>query len=197
MKKLFLTIYLILAMVGMASGTVTSSEVVEDHAQTDGLRFIAFKFTFHTSEIVIKRFRADSSYNTTTGLSEMETVVESEMIDREIDQMIAGVEQGSVNQVTDIPVHPETDSASVRQKRFLRKLVRWAMKTDEIKLAYALCYPIWYEFKFNQSYTATQIQNILDLTVAQYNKINDRLTAFHNDKTLIDNDDSYVGDLDE
>ena len=159
--------------------TITASEKIEDQEQADGSRHIAFRFTFHNGLVVDKRFLAASGYDDSAGLTAMEPIVEQQVADNEDEQLLADVENGA-DPVTAIPIHPETDSDTVRQKRWLRKLVRWAMVNREIKWVRLVMYPVWYEFKFVQTYNAAQIQSILDITVAQYDKFNDRLTAFHN-----------------
>jgi hypothetical protein len=172
--------------------SISASEVVENKVQADGSRQIGFRYTFHTGEVVDRRFLAPSDYNATTGISDMASDVEQYMIDREDENLIST----STDPVNDIPVHPETDTPTQRQRRWLRKLIRFAMRNREKEIVYRLLYPIWYEFKFNLSYTPTQIQNYFDITVAQYTTFNDRLTLYHNHKDLMDLDESYIEEMD-
>lgn len=169
-------------------------EKIEDQEQADGSRHIGFRFTFHNGLVIDKRFLAASDYNDAVGILDMIPLVEQQVADNEDEQIFANVENGA-DPVTAIPIHPETDTNQNRQKRWLRKLIRWAMVNREIKWVRLVLYPVWYEFKFNLSYTPAQIQNILDITPAQYNKFNDRLTAIHNNLSDIDADDSYVGEI--
>lgn len=175
--------------------TITLSEKIQDHAQRSGERKIRYRFTFHTGEIIETFQMVPSDYDASAGMTAMATKIEADMIEAEDGNLIAGVESGTVDSVTAIPVHPETETSANRQKRWLRKLIRWAMREDDIKLVKRMLYPIWYQFKFVEFYTPAQIQNILDITPEQYTKFNTRLTAYHNNLDLIDNDSDYVEEI--
>ena len=175
--------------------TVTSYQILEDSQQADGSRHIAFEFVFHTAERIIKRFLASSGYDANAGLIAMISNVEQQVIDNEDQNILGLVEQDKADPVTAIPVHPETLSDALRQRRWLRKLVRWAMINRDIKWIRKVLYPVWYEFKFNQSLTINQIANYLGITVAQANKFNDRLTAYHNALAFIDGDDGLTEEV--
>ncbi|KKK84768.1 hypothetical protein LCGC14_2780010 [marine sediment metagenome] len=69
------------------------------------------------------------------------------------------------------------------------------MVNREIKWVRKVLYPVWYEFKFVQTYTPAQIQSILDITPAQYTKFDDRLTEYHNSLAFIDGDDTLVEEI--
>jgi len=52
--------------------TITSTEILDDSIQADGMRDIRFKFTFHTGREIIRRFWADGNYNTAIGITAIE-----------------------------------------------------------------------------------------------------------------------------
>jgi len=174
---------------------VTLSEKIEDSTQADGSRHIAFRFVFHNGFEVVKRMFAHSGWNDSIGLSNMIPIVEQEIIDNEDRNLIIKSESGEIDPVTAQPEHPETDTAAIRARRFHRKLIRYAMRHREIKAVRWMLYPIWYELKFNLSYNISQISNYLDITIAQANKINDRMQAFHDFINVIDSDDAFVEEI--
>lgn len=169
--------------------TIINADLIEDHEQADGSRHIWFRFTFHNGLIIDKRPHVASGWDEVAGLAAMIPVVEQEVIDNEDRQMLADVEQGNANPVTVIPIHPEAETDTNRQKRWLRKLVRWTMRNRDKDSVYIALYPVWYEFKFVQAYSIAQIASILDLTIAQVNKFNQRLQLYH------DNEDLFLSDF--
>lgn len=176
--------------------TITLSEKIEDSTQADGSRHIAFCFAFHNGLEIIKRMLRPYGWDDETALSDMIPIVEQEVIDNEDNGLIGQVESNLIDPVTAEPVHPETDAATVRIRRFHRKLIRYAMRHRDIKAVRWMLYPIWYELKFNLSYNMSQIASYLDITIAQANKINDRMQAFHDSLSMIDGDDGYLEDID-
>ncbi|KKN01163.1 hypothetical protein LCGC14_1130520 [marine sediment metagenome] len=56
--------------------SITSTEILEDSPQVDGTRHIGVKFNFHNGQEVIRRFWADSSFDTVTDVAAMEMTIE-------------------------------------------------------------------------------------------------------------------------
>ncbi|KKK89395.1 hypothetical protein LCGC14_1746050 [marine sediment metagenome] len=56
--------------------SITSTEILEDSPQADGTRHIGVRFNFHNGQEVIRRFWADSSFDTVTDVAAMESGIE-------------------------------------------------------------------------------------------------------------------------
>ena len=122
-------------------------------------------------------------------------IVETALIDNEIEELIKKVETGEVAVLDVSPVHPETDTLTVRKRRFYRKLVRYITKTASLKLARLIFYPIWYYLKFDSGYTSQQIANYLNVTITQLQKVDNRFQAIHDNLAFIDADDGYIEEI--
>ncbi len=175
--------------------SVISSEIIEDSVQADGRRFVGFEFTFHTAEKIIRRFMVEAAYDKNAGLSAMIPSIEVYKIEEEDAELIGQIEQSTLLALDVIPIHPETETESNRKRRIRRKILRKIMKERDIKLARSVLYPIWYWLKYESGYTAQQIANYLDISLAVLQKVNSRFQAIHDNLAMLDDDDSYVGEV--
>ncbi len=176
--------------------SITSTEILEDSAQADGTRHIGVRFNFHTGQEVIRRFWADSSFNTVTDVAAMEAGIEAYMIEQDDGEVMAQIEKGNVAPLDAQPVHPETETTANRKKRMIRKLLRKMATEPDMKLVRKMLYPIWYWLKYDSGYTATQIANYFNISLAKLGTINSRFQAIHDNLSMIDADDGYLGEVD-
>jgi hypothetical protein len=176
---------------------IVSSQIIEDKTQADGTRHVRFQHEFHTGEVVVRpQFIASSGYDANAGLAADATVTEQLMIDNEDENFLGQVESEVLAAIDAQPVHPDTDTAADRQKRLRRKLARWAARHEDLKWVRRVFYPIWYWLKFDSGFNAPQIRNYLNISTAQFTKINNRFQAIHDNLAMIDADDSYLEDID-
>ena len=176
--------------------SITLTEILEDSPQADGTRHIGVKFNFHNGQEVIRRFWADSSFDTVTDIVAMEPDIEAYMIEQDDEEVIAQIEKGNVAPLSAQSVHPETMTAANRKKRMVRKLLRRMATERDMKLVRKMFYPIWYWLKYDSGYTATQIANYFNISLAKLGTINARFQAIHDNLFMIDADDGYLGEVD-
>jgi hypothetical protein len=176
--------------------SITSTEILEDSAQADGSRHIGVKFNFHNGQEVVRRFWVDSLFDTVTDIAAMEPGIEAYMIEQDDEEVMAQIEKGNIAPLSAQPVHPETISANDRKKRLVRKLLRKMMQERDMKLVRKMLYPIWKWLKYDSGFTATQIANYFNISLAKLGTINSRFQAIHDNLTMIDADDGYLGEVD-
>jgi len=176
--------------------SVTAFEKIEDSEQADGSRHIAFRFVFHTGEIIIKRFLAASTYDEMAGLSEMVPIVEQQMIDNECSNLIGIAETGGTDVFDASPVHPETITLANRKKNFAKKALRYIVNNKDIKLARTIFLKTWDYLANESGWTGAQIAGYLGISLITLQRINSRFQWIRDNLTGIDADDSYVGDVD-
>lgn len=172
--------------------TITLSEKTGDNIQQDGSRRITFKFTFHTGEVLDRSFLAPSGYDDTAGLAAMVPIVEDHMIELECMKLITQAEEGGTDILDAAPVHPETISLANRKKNLAKKALRYIWNNKDIKLARIILYGVWYYLKYESGFTAQQIADYLDISLAVLQKINSRFQFIHDNLSALDADDSYL-----
>ena len=175
--------------------SITSSKITENSLQSDGTRYISFRYTFDNGDIInFSSMQRPSDYDVDAGLIEYATKAETRIIEREDSELMVQVENGT--SPLDIePVHPSTDTAGNRKKRFRRKLLRWIVSEGDLKMIRRVFYPIWYWLKFESGYTAQQIANYLGISLTVLQRINNRFQALHDNLAFVDSDEQYVGEV--
>ncbi len=104
---------------------ITSTEILEDSPQADGVRHIGVKFISHTGKEVIRRFWADKNFNINTGITAAIPDIEIYMAEQEVEEACAKIEKGE-------PI-PKLEFATTEQlKMFVteKKLVQEAEIAD-------------------------------------------------------------------
>ena len=175
--------------------TIVSSEILEDIKQAHDQRYVREKHTDHLGEEYIFFYAIGVGIDINAIMASRVPIVETALIDNEIEELIERVRIGEIAVMDISPVHPETDTLTVRKRRFYRKLVRYITKTDSLKLARLIFYPIWYYLKFDSGYTSQQIANYLNVTITQLQKVDNRFQAIHDNLTFIDADDGYIEEI--
>ena len=176
--------------------SITSTEILEDSTQADNSRHIGVKFIFHNGQEIIRRFWANQAFNIVDDVNAMKPDIESYMEQEEDSELMAQIEKGNIEPMDAAPVHPETDTAANRKKRFVRKLVRLMMQNRDMKFVRKMFYPIWYLLKYDSGYNANQIANYFNTTVGKLNVINNRFQAIHDNLTMLDADDGFIEEVD-
>ncbi len=176
--------------------SITSTEIIEDSIQVDNSRHIGVKFIFHNGDEVVRRFWAASGFNIVDDVNDMIPGIETYQEQEEDENLMAQIEKGNLAPLDAQSVHPETETAANRKKRFVRKLVRLMMQNRDMKMVRKMFYPIWYWLKFDSGYNANQIANYFNTTVGKLNVINNRLQAIHDNLTMLDADDGFIGEVD-
>ncbi len=175
--------------------TITSQEIIEDREQADGSRHIAFRFTFHNRLIIDKRFLAASDYNAETGKMDMVPFVEQQVIDNEINNLIAAAEQNGTDILDAEPVHPETDTLANRKKMLVKRALRYIANERDVKLARLIFYKAWNYLANQSAWTPSQIAEYLGISIGVLSRINDRFQWIHDNLAGIDADDGFVGEV--
>jgi len=137
-----------------------------------------------------------SGYDANASLAALIPIVEQQMIDSECSNLIAQAEIIGTDVFDASPVHPETDSLSDRRKRLGRKALRYIVNNWDLKLARRIFYRSWYYLKYESGWTAQQIADYLDISLAALQRINSRFQWIHDNLEGIDADDTYVGGID-
>ena len=171
--------------------TVVSNAVVQDPPETDGSgqRIVTYVYEFHNGEYRQRSYRRDATgFDYEAEATALIPDVEQAIIDEEVGSLVEhySVEDAVGNPVTEQPVHPETDTALVRRRRFHRKLVRRLIRLTDIKLVRAILYLIWYWLKNESGYNPSQIANYLNVTLGQLTTFDDRMQAYHDNLAFID-----------
>ena len=174
---------------------IALSEITENSLQSDGNRYISFRYTFDNGDIInFNSMQRPSDYDVNAGLIEYAVIAEERIIEREDSELMSQIENG-VSPLDIEPVHPDTDTVGNRKRRFRRKLLRWIASQDDLKLIRKIFYPIWYWLKFESGYTAQQIANYLGISLTVLQRINNRFQALHDNLSFVDADEQYVGEV--
>jgi hypothetical protein len=136
-----------------------------------------------------------SDYDVDAGLIAYATEAETVIVEREDSELTSLIDAGT--DPMDIePVHPTTDTAAARKRRFRRKLLRLIATEGDLKEIRRILYPIWYWLKFESGYTAQQISNYLGISLTVLQRINTRFQALHDNLAFVDSDDDHIGEVD-
>jgi len=176
--------------------SITSTEILEDSPQADGVRHIGVKFIFHNGQEVIRRFWADQAFNIVTDVNAMIPNIEAYMEQEEDSELVAQIEKGNLAPMDAAPIHPETDTAANRKKRFFRKLLRVMATERDMKQVRKLFYPVWYYLAYDSGYTGTQIANYLNIPIGKLAMLNSRYQAIHDNLAMLDADDGFIEEVD-
>ena len=172
--------------------TITTSQIIHDVTQADGTRKVLTEFTFHTGEVVRRHIRVDSGWDSVSGLASLVPIMEGKMIDHEVRSLIRQSMNSTIDPVDTEPQHPETDTAFVRRRRFHRHLVRFLMRHSDLRHVRNALYPIWYYLKFESGYTAQQIADYFDVTLAVLSRIDTRMQRFHDNLDIFDDAEDQI-----
>lgn len=176
---------------------IINSEITENQVQVDGQRRISYRYTFSTGEIIDFAIRRPNSFDVNVGLTAFAATAKERVVEQEDTEYLRAVRDGDVDAINVTPVHPDTDTAFERTKRFRRKALRWIVANDDLKLARRIFYPVWYWLKFESGYTAQQIANYLNISLSVLQRIDNRFQAIHDNLAFLDADDQYVEEVDE
>ena len=171
--------------------SVTGYSVVQDPPETDGSgeRIVTYAYTFHNGDERQRSFRRPATgFDYDAEAASLVSTVEQAIIDEEVNGLVEhySVEDAVGDPVTEQPVHPETDTALVRRRRFHRKLVRRLNRLTDIKLVRAILYLIWYWLKNESGYNPSQIATYLNITLGQLSAFDARMQAYDDNLTFID-----------
>lgn len=176
--------------------TIISSEITENSVQADGTRYVSFRYTFDNGDIVtFGSMQKPSDYDADAGLIAYATDAETAIVDREDSELVSLIDAGT-DPMDVLPVHPTTDTAAVRKRRFRRKLLRLIAAEGDLKVIRKILYPVWYWLKFESGYTAQQIADYLNISLTVLQRINSRFQALHDNLAFVDTDDDYLGEVD-
>jgi len=176
--------------------TIQLSEITENSVQSDGTRYVSFRYTFHNGDITtFGSMQKPSDYDVDAGLIAYATEAETSIVEREDSELVALIDAGT-DPMDIIPVHPDTDTAAVRKRRFRRKLLRLIASEYDLKVIRRILYPVWYWLKFESGYTAQQIADYLNISLTVLQRINRRFQALHDNLIFVDDDDQYIGEVD-
>ena len=174
---------------------IQSSEITENSVQSDGTRYISYRYTFQNGDIItFGSMQKPGDYDVDAGLIAHATEAEARIVEREDSELVSLIDAGT-DPLDIIPVHPDTDTASVRKRRFRRKLLRLIASEGDLKVIRRILYPVWYWLKFESGYTAQQIAGYLDISLTVLQRINNRFQALHDNLTFVDDDDQYIGEV--
>ena len=175
--------------------SIISSEIVENNLQADSNRYISYRYTFSNGDIIrFNSMQKPGDYDANAGLVEYAAIAEGRITEREDSELMSQVESG-LNPLDVEPVHPDTETAGKRKRRFRRKLLRWIASEGDLKLIRKVFYPIWYWLKFESGYTAQQIADYLGISLIVLQRINNRFQALHDNLSFVDADEQYVGEV--
>ena len=174
---------------------IQSSEITENSVQSDGTRYISYRYTFQNGDIItFGSMQKPGDYDVDAGLIAHATEAETSIVEREDSELVSLIDAGT-DPLDIIPVHPDTDTAAVRKRRFRRKLLRLIAAEGDLKVIRRILYPVWYWLKFESGYTAQQIADYLDISLTVLQRINSRFQALHDNLTFVDDDDQYIGEV--
>lgn len=171
--------------------SVVNHWVVQDPPETDGSgqRIVTYVYEFHNGDFRQRSFRRPAEgFDYDTEADGLVASVEQGIIDEEVDGYVEfySTTEKNLNPIDVLPIHPETDSDLVRQRRFRRRLLRRWLGEVDIKKIRRLIYPIWYWLKFESGYTPQQIADYLGVTLGQLSAFDTRLQAYHDHLSFID-----------
>jgi hypothetical protein len=115
-------------------------------------------------------------------------VVEAQVIQEELEQWSYLVATGSLDALAVNPVHPSTDTPAVRRRRFLRWFFRRVARLDDIKVVRRQLYSVWLWLKNDSGYSAQEIADYLDVSIAKLAVWDGRMQAIHDNLAFIDSD---------
>ncbi len=176
--------------------SITSTEILEDSPQADGVRHVGVKFIFHNGDEIIRRFWAAIEFNIVDDVNAMKPDIEAYQEQQEDENLMAQIEQDKLAPMDAAPVHPETETAANRKKRFIRRLLRALASERDMKRARKMFYPIWYYLKYESGYTGTQIADYLGISLAKLAVVNSRFQAIHDNLSILDADDGFIEGVD-
>ncbi len=176
--------------------TITSTEILEDSPQADGVRHVGVKFIFHNGDEVVRRFWANSGFNIVDDVNDMIPGIETYWEQQEDENLMAQIEQDNLAPMDAAPVHPEIDTPAKRKKRFIRRLLRALASERDMKRVRKMFYPVWYYLAYESGYTGQQIADYLNISIGKLSIINNRFQAIHDNLTMLDADDSFIEEVD-
>lgn len=175
---------------------IQSSEITENSVQADGTRYVSFCYTFDNGDVItFGSMQKPGDYDVGAGLTAYATEAESAIVEREDSELVSLIDAGT-DPMDIAPVHPTTDTAAIRKRRFRRKLLRLIATEGDLKVVRRMLYPVWYWLKFESGYTAQQIADYLGISLTVLQRINNRFQALHDNLTFVDADDDYLGEVD-
>ena len=174
---------------------ITSQQVLSDETQADGRRWVIYQYTFDTAEVILHGPRlVPAGLDADAELLALIPRVEQDVESAEDSGYLGQVESGDIADPTTItPAHPSTDTAGDRQKRFRRKLLRYAFQLDNPKRVKAMLLVV-YQWVKAQGWTVTQVANYLGISEAKVAAMNQRMQAIEDNAAFLDAD--LPGDLD-
>lgn len=176
--------------------TIQSSTITENNLQADGTRYISFQYVFTNGDVItFGSMQKPGDYDVGAGLIAYASMAEVQIVEREDSELVSLIDYGT--DPMDIePVHPSTDTAAARKRRFRRKLLRLIADESDLKIIRKILYPVWYWLKFESGYTSQQIADYLGISLTVLQRINSRFQALHDNLTFVDSDDDYIGEVD-
>lgn len=171
-------------------------EIIEQTTQGGGVQRVYVEFTDHFSKTHRRSYDFPASANVSDEIDSRSVSVEHGLEDLEEETLRSQVENGILAAMDVEPERPYADSLALRKRRFYRRLLRYVANNRDMKLTRLVFYPVWYYLKFESEYTAQQIADYLDISLAKLAIINSRFQAIHDNLTFIDADDNYVGGVD-
>jgi len=135
------------------------------------------------------------NYDVNAGLIAYASIAVVQIIEREDSELMTLIDTGT-NPMNIEPVHPSTDTATVRKRRFRRKLIRLSASEGDLKVIRKILYPVWHWLKFESGHTPKQMADYLDISLTTLQRINSRFQALHKNLDFIDADNQYLLDVD-
>lgn len=175
--------------------SIINSEIIENNLQADATRYVSYKYTFQDeSKIIFGSIQKPGDYDVDAGLIIYASMAEVSIVNREDSELVALVDAGT--DPMDIePVHPDTDTAAVRKRRFRCKLLRLVATESDLKVIRKILYPVWHWLNFESGYTSQQIADYLNISLTVLQRINSRFQTLHDNLAFVDADDDYIGEV--
>lgn len=175
--------------------SIIQSKITENSIQSDGTHYVSYEYVFQNGDTIsFNSIQRPNNYDVNAGLIEHAIKAKKQIIEREDSELMAQIENG-ISPLDILPIHPDTETAGNRKRRFRRKLLRWIVNQDDLKLIRKVFYPVWYWLKFESGYTTQQIASYLDVSITVLQRINCRFQALHDKLTFIDADEQYIGEV--
>ena len=176
--------------------SIVNSQITENALQAHDGRYVREVHTDHLGQEYHFTYAAVGSADINAIMLARVPSIEQTLIDSEIENWIGKVEDGNIVALDVSPEHRETDTVTIRKRRFARRLIRYAMVHNNLKTIRRIMYPIWYYLKFDSGYTAQQIANYLNVSLSKLSNINARFQAIHDNLSFIDADNAMIGEVD-
>lgn len=176
--------------------SIIISQIVSNALQSHGERYIR---EVHTDHLGIEHhftYAAPVGVDVNAIMVNRVPSIEQSLIDSEIENWIGEVENGNIAPLDVSPEHPETDTMTIKKRRFVRRLIRYAMVHNNLKTIRKIMYPVWYYLKFDSGFTAQQIANYLNISLSKLSNINIRFQAIHDNLAFIDTDNEMIEEVD-